>query len=392
MKGSGFATGLALGAALISITGTLAAASNDAQLIKQDPLMYMGVQCGNALDTTATGCYIGTIGTLLTGSDSNDYLLSNNHVFARSNAASIGEDIDHLAASLCDLSPVHVGELAAFVPISFKRRNPNLVDAALARITPDVSVALSNGHVLTAAVETDFSDAFPVMNTTVSPSLGMVVKKSGRTTGLTTGSVYAVGVDVYVNYDGGRAYFIDQFVVQDGTFSSAGDSGSLILKNDSNEPVGLLFAGSTSYTIGNRIDNVLSELGSVLGGVTLSFGSSGDGGVTDLTAGSGGSGGGSSGGGGGGKGGGHGGGKPKSGLTVAQAAIEHASLARDRNVDQILSVPGVVGSGIAFSPDGTRPVIQVYAASNASAVRRQLPRFLDGIEVQVVETGEFEAY
>jgi hypothetical protein len=66
------------------------------------------------------------------------------------------------------------------------------------------------------------------------------------------------------------ATFYDQIIIETGTFSAGGDSGSLIITNDDNKnPVGLLFAGSSEYTIANRIDLVLNRFG-----VTVDDGSS----------------------------------------------------------------------------------------------------------------------
>jgi hypothetical protein len=52
--------------------------------------------------------------------------------------------------------------------------------------------------------------------------------------------------------------FTDQLMA--GAMSQGGDSGSAVLDND-NRLVGLLFAGSDTTTIMNRIQNVFSELG-----------------------------------------------------------------------------------------------------------------------------------
>ena len=43
-------------------------------------------------------------------------------------------------------------------------------------------------------------------------------------------------------------------------FSDAGDSGSLILERDSQQAAALLFAGSTTHTIANHIEDVLKAL------------------------------------------------------------------------------------------------------------------------------------
>ena len=57
-----------------------------------------------------------------------------------------------------------------------------------------------------------------------------------------------------------------------GSFSAAGDSGSLILTNDSTcpQPVALLFAGSHTSTIANPIGEVISKAGAALG-KTITF-------------------------------------------------------------------------------------------------------------------------
>jgi hypothetical protein len=90
-------------------------------------------------------------------------------------------------------------------------------------------------------------------------SLGMDVKKCGRTTELTSGTVTGVNVTVYISYSGGKiARFVKQIQFSD--ISEPGGSGSLIVANDgTNDPVALLFAGSDTTTIGNPINDVLDN-------------------------------------------------------------------------------------------------------------------------------------
>lgn len=84
------------------------------------------------------------------------------------------------------------------------------------------------------------------------------MQKSGRTSGLSIGSVIAVGVTLEVEIvDDEKGWFMDQ-IVSDMT-SRPGDSGSLVL-DDQKRAVGLLFAGSEKYTVFNRIDQVFSRL------------------------------------------------------------------------------------------------------------------------------------
>jgi hypothetical protein len=47
-------------------------------------------------------------------------------------------------------------------------------------------------------------------------------------------------------------------------FSDVGDSGSLILERSSNKATGLMFAGSTSFSVANHINEVLTAFGVAL--------------------------------------------------------------------------------------------------------------------------------
>ena len=94
---------------------------------------------------------------------------------------------------------------------------------------------------------------------TAEATLGMAVRKSGRTTGYTTGTINTIEATVSVNYGPGQvATFENQLVA--GPMSEGGDSGSLIVDANSQQAVGLLFAGSTQSTIFSPIQAVLDCL------------------------------------------------------------------------------------------------------------------------------------
>ncbi len=141
------------------------------------------------------------------------------------------------------------------------------VDAALALLRPGAMNA--DGEIM---------DIGTPSATTVAPAVGLSVAKSGRTTGHTTASVAAINTSVQVQYQqgcgqGGRKFrvtYTNQVVVNSSTFSAGGDSGSLIVTNNGHNPVALLFAGSSTTTIGNPIGEVLLRLGSAAG-KTFSF-------------------------------------------------------------------------------------------------------------------------
>jgi hypothetical protein len=224
--------------ALVGFTGTY-----------RNPI-WSGVSIGNDNE-----CAAGTLGCVVT-KNGKKYILSNNHVLARENSASLGEKINqpgnyetYAATGICSHT-TRIANLSQFVSINMKHNANNVVDCAIAEFNT------TSTYTSQMALGTYTPSA-----TTMTASVGETVKKTGRTTGLTQGAVNAINVTVTVQYSHGNAKFVNQLYITPGTFSAAGDSGSLIVDNDSNEPVGLLFAGSSSGTIANPINSVLSALG-----------------------------------------------------------------------------------------------------------------------------------
>ena len=96
-----------------------------------------------------------------------------------------------------------------------------------------------------------------------SPALGLLVRKAGRTTGLTEGIVRVVNFDVFnVQYTQGMVRVDDVVVIEGtaGSFSKQGDSGSAIV-DPQGRVVALLFAGSPQVTYAIPIPRVLRRLG-----------------------------------------------------------------------------------------------------------------------------------
>jgi hypothetical protein len=96
--------------------------------------------------------------------------------------------------------------------------------------------------------------------------LGSAVRKRGRTTGLTHGTVDGLAASVTLNYgDGiGSRTLTNQITIatdtsQNPLFSDHGDSGSVVV-DGTGHVVGLLFAGGGTTTFANPIASVLSEL------------------------------------------------------------------------------------------------------------------------------------
>ena len=99
-------------------------------------------------------------------------------------------------------------------------------------------------------------------NGTKSPALGMKVRKHGRTTGYTEGTVTLMNATVNVSYNTITGVRQARFTGQAMTtpMSQGGDSGSLIVELGSTNAIGLLFAGSSRATIFTPIDLVLDVM------------------------------------------------------------------------------------------------------------------------------------
>ena len=108
------------------------------------------------------------------------------------------------------------------------------------------------------------NNIYTPMHTTMTPTVGMYVKKVGRTTGLTHGQIGAVNVTVQVSYTNGTATFTNQIYITGSNFINAGDSGSLLVTESGNYPIGLCFAGSSTAAFANPIQPVLQYFGATI--------------------------------------------------------------------------------------------------------------------------------
>ncbi len=181
------------------------------------------------------------------------YILSNNHVLANSNNASLGDPILQPGPFDGGVDPAdRIARLSRFIPITFSPTVP----LALHRNLVDAAIAEGAFHDLDREIYwTGYVRGWrPKAKVTV----GTIVQKTGRTTNFTTGRITAINATVDVNYGGGKvARFKDQIITTN--MSAGGDSGSLVTTLD-DVAVGLLFAGSPSAMIANQIQNVRSLL------------------------------------------------------------------------------------------------------------------------------------
>ncbi|MDD1639597.1 MAG: S1 family peptidase [Methanomicrobiales archaeon] len=234
-----------------------------------------GVSIGHPSVTAGTlGCLVRKNGETL--------ILSNNHVMAAENAAAIGDPILQPGPYDGGSDPGdRIGVLEEFVPIRFLSTEPS--DCTVARTVAVLANALayllgSGTRLLAVRLQEEENRVDAALARPVNPAdlseeilelgtiraigsagLGTPVRKSGRTTGLTSDEILQVDVTADITYGAGRtARFTDQIMA--GAMSGGGDSGSAVLDAENNL-VGLLFAGSDTTTVINPIGHVVDALG-----------------------------------------------------------------------------------------------------------------------------------
>src|SRR5207302_6563218 len=159
-----------------------------------------------------------------------------------------------------------IGTLAAFNTIDFSG-GANTIDAAIARSSTtnlDNATPADDGYGAPNAAIFGDANGDGVFDDETA-LLGLSVQKYGRTTKLTHGQITGINATVTVCYEVffgfciKSARFVDQLVIEPGTFSGGGDSGSLIVTDDGNKnSVALLFGGSSTLTSDKRLDLVLN--------------------------------------------------------------------------------------------------------------------------------------
>lgn len=281
------------------------------------PTIPSGVSLGHYRITAGTlGCIVRD---RITGER---FILSNNHVIANSNDAQIDDVVLQPGPADSGTNPADiVAKLARFTPLRYvedpvttptPNPNPNptptpnpggclmvgvqvmnfvasLLGSKQRVTTAPQSVGAQSAGVIamptpapivvqSAAVDNSYDAALARLSNpsmflddiqnigkvegTLPPTLGMRVRKMGRTTGLTFGTITLLNATVNVGYTTSRgnrtARFTGQVITE--AMSQGGDSGSLIVDATQNKAVGLLFAGSPLATIFTPIDVVLAGL------------------------------------------------------------------------------------------------------------------------------------
>jgi hypothetical protein len=333
----------------------------------------LGTSGGNADDKSGRFCCGGTLGSLLVRNGS-FYILSNNHVLARSDQAQPGEPISQpgiIETNCSTIGTNTVANLTSFVNLQASGTN---VDAAIALIVPGAVDLTGRILLLGSTAAGSTPDAGPPhQGRGILASVGKQVAKSGRTTGLTCSTVAATNLSTSVTYqtlcNGGTTFSViyrNQISVSGGGFSAGGDSGSLIVDQLTADPVALLYGGSDTDTVGNPVGDVLTELADQTGNQPSFVGSA----STHLVI----------------------------GCTLAGAAVKAAAQAatavdassialaqraRDLHAPELLANPYIYAVGVAPSMDrpGEAAVLLVI---NPEQVPTALPATVEGVATRIV--------
>jgi hypothetical protein len=241
------------------------------------------------------------------------------------------------------------GVVFKFVPIDFSPTAQNRVDAAAAITT----TSLASAEIL------GIGQPNPALGI---PTVGMAITKSGRTTGVTTGLVLAVNLTVNVSYGScGTARFIGQVMTTAG-LGSSGDSGSVVLEQGTNTPVGLYFAGSALSGVMNPILDVYTALRVFVDTDTTAQVSS----LNEL--------------------------RQHAEKIPVDERIRLLKQIQKRHEARLLSVPGVRGVGIGMDEARNDTVLVVFVEKLTDRLKNTIPSELEGARVRMIESGVIVAH
>jgi hypothetical protein len=186
----------------------------------------------------------------------NGKILSNAHVIAMDPETDefldLGTDIIQPGSGDGGRWGARVGELEAYIPIDVDPDAENYADAAIGSIDGGIDVSYG---------EQFGEEGNYWIDGWTEVSVGDTVRKSGRTTGVTTAQVTDTNASVWLEYGDQAVRFVDQIEVEqvNWSFAGAGDSGSAV--DIDGEFVGLVFAGTEGYVYINKAQHIIDGLG-----------------------------------------------------------------------------------------------------------------------------------
>jgi hypothetical protein len=363
---------------------TIVAGPNQAA---QNGAVMLGSSGGNVNDlVVGVACCGGTLGSLLTRGGT-QYILSNNHVLAKSDSGMAGGPpsgdkinqpglIDAPTTCLTTGTKT-VANLSEFY--NLETGPLPKVDAALAQVVSGQVDASGNILFLGSTQTNGVPNAgAPVSGTGITPAQAVgaphngSVAKVGRTTALTCSTIVGTNVATSINYtsncDGtGNKFTVNYTDLVDvgGQFGAPGDSGSLIVTQDTAEAVALLVGGNSTDTVGNAIADVLS---SFPGGAATLVGSATTHQVIGCTLPT----------------------KPANAVktlsvsSLSAETVQKATSVRDAHGPELMAHPEVQAVGVGASYDNPAEATILYFVTKGMP-RTDLPQEVDGIRTRVIE-------
>ena len=360
-----------------STTVTLVPVNQSAQSVP----VNLGTSGGNANDSSTSGntitCCGGTLGSLVVRGGT-QYILSNTHILARSDLspATGGDPIIQpglVDANCSKTQATTVANLSQFY--NLESGSVPKIDAAIAQV---LSGEVSTSGAIDYLGATTDGNGVPVpgaphAGSGVAGAVSMAVAKSGRSTGLTCSTIFSTSTATTVQYQKGcgtgtkfSVNYANQIAVTGGSFSAEGDSGALIVTQNTADPVALLYAGSDSDTVANPVSDVLNFFRSGSNSVTFVGGGAHQVIGCSLPL------------------------KPASATLTVQASAasaesqQNAIGVRDSHAPELLAHPEVQAVGVGSSYDNpNEPAILFFVTRGQP--RTNIPLQVDGIRTRIIE-------
>lgn len=348
----------------------------------QGGLVQFGTSGGNQNDSSTSAttitCCGGTLGSLVARGGT-QYILSNNHVLACTDlgtGCAAGNNIIQpgLVDTRCGQGAFTiVGQLSEFY--SLETGTAPKIDAAIAQAA--AGGVDTSGNILFLGATADANNiplsSPPHAGAGVTATVGRQVAKSGRSTGLTCSTVGSINTTTSVQYQKGcgtgthiTETFANQVAIVGGSFSAQGDSGSLIVTQDTADPVALLYAGSDTDSVGNPVAEVLNFFKSGTNSVTFVGGATHQ--VVGCTLPL----------------------KPASAALTVPALVASADTlqkavdVRDAHAPELLAHPQVQAVGVGASYDHPGECAILFFITRGQP-RTNLPAAVDGIRTRIIE-------
>jgi hypothetical protein len=325
----------------------------------------------------AMGCVGGTLGSLVER-DGIQYILTNWHVAAANDGGNTGDLFIQpgLLDTQCEVAGTNAVANVSQLVDPQAQQNAQ-VDAAIAQVAG--GAVDPTGSILLLGAE--LSDGVPQSGAPAGGAgaaayVGEPVAKSGRTTGITCGTVESIDTATTVTYTDAcstntyTVNFSGQVVISGGGFLADGDSGSLLVDQATAEPVALLFAVSEAGSLANPVADVLAALKDSSGNAPVFVGGAQHAvaacGTASPTAGS------------------------RARVNLSADAVREAIAVKEKYAAQLMNDSAIQGVGVGASQDvPARPALIVYVLKNTA--HAAIPESIEGIPVRVIETSAFNA-